>query len=203
VRTYPWLSRFFHWVSAAAIAVMLASGFAMTMRGKDLGIWDNLTNGLYSGHKLVGFILLWVVIARLAHRLWRGAPALPSSVPTLQARVARGAHVALYALLLAMPLLGWAMVSTFPALTVFGLFDLPAIASPDRALYTQLANAHAIGALLLTAILAAHIAGALYHGLMLKDGVLRSMWGGQSARTVEGSTGGAQAAPAAGNRGDA
>ena len=64
----------------------------------------------------------------------------------------------------------------FPALNVFGLFDLPAIASPDKQLSRLIFDYHAYLAYALLAVIAAHIAGALFHQFILRDGIIRRMW---------------------------
>ena len=82
---YSPVARRFHWITVAAVFIMIPLGLGMTYRGNTLDIWDGLTNGLYSAHKLVGFLLLWLMAGRLAYRLLHGAP--PDGADTLnQAR---------------------------------------------------------------------------------------------------------------------
>ena len=104
----------------------------MSDRG-DRNIWDGTTNALYSGHKLAGFILLILMVARLAWRLVKGAPPPDASIEPWQRTVSALNHWGLYILLFAMALTGWLGVSLFPALDIFGLFSLPALTSPDQA----------------------------------------------------------------------
>jgi cytochrome b561 len=73
--TYTCTARHFHWWTVAVVAVLVPIGLTMNYRGNVLGIFDGLTNTLYSTHKLLGFTLLLIVIARLAYRLLVGAPA--------------------------------------------------------------------------------------------------------------------------------
>jgi cytochrome b561 len=81
----------------------------------------------------------------------------------------------MYALLLIVPLLGWFGVQLFPALEIFGLFSLPAVVSPDQATAKVVLAIHKALALLLVAFMALHVAAALYHYLIRKDGVLHRM----------------------------
>lgn len=175
-RTYRFTARLFHWITAGAIAVTAPLGLAMTYRGNTLNIWDGLTDTLYSTHKLIGFLLLWFVVARLIHR-WRHPPPPPEpDMPRWRQAVAGAVHCTLYALLILVPMLGWLGVSLFPARTLFGLVDLPAIASPDEARAKAVLALHGTLALLLAGLALVHLASALEHHLIRRDGVLRRMW---------------------------
>ncbi|MFJ5369774.1 cytochrome b, partial [Bosea sp. CER48] len=129
---YSTTARTLHWITVVAVFVMIPVGLTMSYRGNVLDIWDGLTNGLYSAHKLLGFLLLWLTAGRLAYRVLHGAP---PDEPTLEWWQKAGSHLVhwlLYGLLLVVPLLGWIGVSLFPALTIFDLFSLPALARPDE-----------------------------------------------------------------------
>ena len=60
-RVYSPVARTLHWITVAAVFVMIPVGLTMSYRGNVLNIWDGLTNGLYSAHKLTGFLLLWLM----------------------------------------------------------------------------------------------------------------------------------------------
>jgi cytochrome b561 len=129
---YSAAARHMHWVTAGAVLVMVPLGLAMTYRGNTLNIWDGLTDALYSTHKLLGFLVLWLVAGRLTYRLLKGAP---PDEPTLLWWQKAGSHLLhwlLYGLLLVVPLLGWIGISLYPSLKIFGLFDLPALATPNQ-----------------------------------------------------------------------
>jgi cytochrome b561 len=84
--------------------------------------------------------------------------------------------MALYALLLAQPLVGWAMVSASGSpVVVFGSLRLPAIAPVDLDLYSVLRETHSVLAFLLVAVVAAHVSAVLLHSITLRDGMLRRM----------------------------
>jgi cytochrome b561 len=83
----------------------------------------------------------------------------------------------LYALILSMPILGWAATSAYPApIPFFGLLDVPPLIGADRALSEQLFAVHAIMGKIILGIVLIHIGAALHHGLSRRDGVLRRMW---------------------------
>jgi cytochrome b561 len=179
---YSAAARHLHWVTAAAVLMMIPAGLAMTYRGNTLNIWDGLTDAMYSSHKLLGFLVLWLVAGRLAYRLIKGAP---PDEPTLLWWQKAGSHLVhwlLYGLLLIVPLLGWLGISLYPSLKVFGLFSLPAIASPDQDLAGRVLNIHGTLAMAMGLLVCAHIGAALYHHLIRKDGVLRRMLPGLGPR---------------------
>ncbi|MFC5418751.1 MAG: cytochrome B [Stutzerimonas stutzeri] len=172
---YSPMARRFHWITVAAVFVMVPLGFAMSYRGNTLNIWDGVTDALYSSHKLIGFLLLWLTAGRLIYRLVHGAP---PDEPTLEWWQKAGSHLlhwALYGLLLIVPLLGWIGVSLFPSLMVFNLFGLPPLASPDEVAAKRVLAIHGWLAILLALLVCAHIGAALFHHVIRKDGVLRRM----------------------------
>jgi cytochrome b561 len=173
--SYGAAARYLHWITAAAVFVMVPLGLTMTYRGNTLDIWDGLTDAMYSSHKLIGFLVLWLMAGRLAWRLLHGAPPDEPTLLWWDKAAAHLVHWLLYGLLLVVPLLGWIGVSLFPALTLFGLFDLPALTAPDEDTAKRVLWVHGTLALTTAVLVGGHIAAALYHHLIRKDGVLRRM----------------------------
>ncbi|AMJ60892.1 cytochrome b [Bosea sp. PAMC 26642] len=172
---YSGTARHLHWVTAAAVFVMIPLGFAMTYRGNTLNIWDGVTDALFSTHKLIGFLLLWLIVGRFAYRLIHGAPKDEPTLLWWQKAASHLVHWLLYGLLLVVPALGWIGVSLYPSLGIFGLFNLPALVKPDQALAEAVLQVHGNLAILIALLVGGHIAAALYHHLIRKDGVLRRM----------------------------
>jgi cytochrome b561 len=85
-------------------------------------------------------------------------------------------HCALYALMIAMPLIGWGMMSAaaYPVKLWDGVY-LPSILPQSEALHTALWNAHFYLAFLFFAVILMHIAAALFHALIRRDGVFDAM----------------------------
>jgi cytochrome b561 len=172
---YSPVARSLHWLTAAAAFVMVPLGLAMTYRGNTLDIWDGLTDALYSTHKLLGFLVLWLSVGRLIYRLVHGAPPDEPTLEWWQKAASHLVHWALYGLLLVVPLFGWIGISLFPSLTVFSLFDLPALAAPNEEAAKRVLFIHGWLAILLALLVCGHIAAALFHYFIRKDGVLRRM----------------------------
>lgn len=179
---YSATARALHWLSALLVLVMAATGLAMVYRGKDLNLWDQLTNTLYTTHKTLGLVVLVLIIVRLAYRLSRGAPPDEPTLQGLQRFVAHLTHWSIYALLIALPLLGWVGISMFPALGTFGGLEIPALTGPDPATSKQVLWLHGLLAYLLIGLVVMHVAAALYHHTVRRDNVLRRMLPGLKAR---------------------
>lgn len=173
---YSGIARFFHWLTALIVLTLLGTGVLMVYRGKDLNIWDQLTNTLYETHKTLGIVVLAIVFFRLLYRINHGAPDEEPTLNFFQRFMSHATHWALYALLLAMPIVGWIGVSLFPALGILGGYQLPALVAPDQGLSKQVLWFHALGGYALMVLLAMHIGAAMYHHFVRRDNVLRRMW---------------------------
>jgi cytochrome b561 len=171
---YKPIARAFHWVTVGFVLILVVLGEAMTYRSKK-DIWDGLTNGLYSGHKLLGFTLLWIIIARLLYRLTQGAPADEPTLEPWQKLASHITHWSLYGLLLLVPLLGWRGVSQYPALEIFGLFSLPSIATANQAAAANTFFWHQTLGKVMAFLIVTHVGAAVFHHFVRKDGVLRRM----------------------------
>src|SRR6201997_5327117 len=164
------LQRLLHWVMAVCILAMLFIGVGMVSTVKP----KYLT--LVSIHKPLGITILMLALVRLAVRLRYGAPPLPADLPEPMKLAAQLSHYALYALMIGMPLLGWGMLSA-PAYPVvlFGGVQLPAILPQSDSLHALLWNAHFYLAFAFFALVLLHIAAALFHALVRRDGVFETM----------------------------
>jgi cytochrome b561 len=166
---FPLFSRLLHWAMAAMILAMLFIGISMVASLSDY-------HRLVSIHKPLGIAILVLVAIRLVNRLINPPPPLPAGMPAWQRVAAHGSHVALYALMFALPLVGWGMLSAagYP-IVLSGALQLPPILPHDAALYAVLRTTHTMLAFLLFATFLAHFAAALMHALIFRDGVFASM----------------------------
>jgi cytochrome b561 len=164
------LQRSLHWLMAAMVLTMLFIGIGMvsTLQPK--------FQTLIAIHRPLGIAILLLAIFRIGVRLRRGTPSLPADLPHWQAISAKGSHYLLYVLLIAMPLVGWSMLSAggYP-IVLGGPIHLPKVMPHNDELYAFLRSAHTILAFLLFATILLHFGAALFHALIRQDGVFPSM----------------------------
>lgn len=166
------LLRFVHWAMALMIIAMLFIGVAM------VSTVSSLHTFLYSLHKPLGVALLVLVLLRLYLRFRYRKPALPVQLPVMQKIIAHLSHWVLYALMLVQPVVGWAMLSAagYP-ITLGAGIHLPPLVAKNIDLYAILRPLHTGLALLFFITVMLHLTAALFHALILRDGVLSSMAG--------------------------
>jgi cytochrome b561 len=174
VEIYSPPARRFHWWTVALILVQVPLGLYMSYRGNVQGIFDDLTNNLYSSHKLIGITIFLVVVARLAYRLTHGAPADEPTLEWWHKAASHFNHWGLYLLLLVTPIAGYIGISQYPALNIFGI-PLPGIVAADQDAASRTFLIHFWLAFTLVAFVAVHIGAALYHYVIRKDNVLTRM----------------------------
>ncbi|MCQ8239314.1 cytochrome b [Rhizosaccharibacter radicis] len=162
--------RTLHWLMAAAILAMLFIGVGMksTITPKYLT--------LVSIHKPLGIAILVLALLRLGVRLRFGTPPLPADLPAPMRLGAVLSHWALYALMIVMPLLGWAMLSAagYPIRLGAGI-TLPPILAQDDHLHAVLWSLHSNLAFVFFALILLHLAAGLFHALVRRDGVFEAM----------------------------
>lgn len=166
-------ARWLHWIVAVVVLMMIPAGLVMTREGLARPVQD----ALFLFHKNTGVLLFLVVLVRIGYRLTHPPPALPASVPPWQRAVERATHLMLYALLVIMPLSGFTRVRAggFPIELLDRLGVGPWIGK-NEALAGYAQALHWAGAFLLIGLVALHVGAALYHALVLRDGV----WSGMS-----------------------
>ena len=173
-------ARLLHWLMALMVIAMLFIGVGM------VSTTTEAYARLVAIHKPLGAAILVLVLIRLGVRFRHKPPPLPSDLPAWQRHAATLSHWLLYALMLLMPLIGWAMLSAggYPV-TLFDGLRLPALVPVDPALFAFLRGAHRYLALLLFATFLLHLAAALFHALIRRDNVLPSMlpWSSRGAPT--------------------
>jgi cytochrome b561 len=165
-------ARVLHWLMAAMILAMLFIGVGMVASVSERHDW------LLAIHKPLGVAIFVLAVIRLIVRLRNPPPPLPADLPAVQKLAAYASHYLLYALMLTIPLVGWAMLSAggYPVMLSHSL-RLPAIFPANAVAFAVLRHAHAWLAMLLFLTFLIHLGAALYHGLIRRDGVLSSMTG--------------------------
>ncbi len=164
------VARLLHWAMAVMILAMLLIGIGMVASVSER------YELLVSLHRPLGIAILILVVIRFLYRQFNPPPGLPATLPPVLRLAAKASHFLLYGLMLVLPLLGWGMLSAaaYP-IVLFGALQLPPILPQNLALYGWLRPLHTELAYLLFATFLAHLAAALFHGAIRRDGVLSSM----------------------------
>lgn len=166
----PRAMRRLHWLTAAA----LVAAAALALVRDDVAA-RMARQWLLEGHRHVGLLILLLALIRIGLRLKLGR--LPPSSDSRLAHLAAAlTHAAIYAALLALPLIGWALSDAEGKPVHLLGATLPALVADDEDLADRLLVWHQDVAWVLLGLLALHVAAALWHHFIKRDGVLRSMW---------------------------
>ncbi|MDE2082241.1 MAG: cytochrome b [Burkholderiales bacterium] len=162
-----------HWLIAAALTAQSLFGWFMddiAARGTPARA------GVVNLHKSLGLVLGALIVARLLWRLAHRPPPWPATVPARQQALARLGHGALYAAMLLQPLSGY-VASNFSKYGVrfFG-HPLPPWAPESRAAYAYFNGLHQTLGWVLALMVAGHVALALKHALVDRDGLFGRIW---------------------------
>ena len=165
-----------HWLLAVAILASMAVGAYMSELP---GITPSKLR-LYNWHKWAGITILALSLLRLAWRLSHKPPPLPQRIefamPRWQLAAYHATHGLMYLLFFAVPLMGWAYSSMagFPVVW-FGVLPLPDFVPVDKELAKLLKPVHGWMAYTLLALVVLHVAAALKHQFVDRDGLLARM----------------------------
>jgi cytochrome b561 len=166
---YDAASRFFHW--SMAVLILMAFGLSF--------LFDAVPKAveyvLLQFHMIIGLAVLALYVLRVGWRMTHPAPESDQAGGPLMAMLARAGHLGLYALMLAAPLLGIAVIFLRGRGIDFGLFAIPSPIAANRALARSAKEIHELASYALVALATLHALAAVYHHVALKDGVLRSM----------------------------
>jgi cytochrome b561 len=168
-RQFTALSRLLHWLMAPMVLSMLCLGVGMIVSVANY-------HRLVSIHRPLGISILILVVIRYVNRKLNPPPPLPPTMSAQERRAAMASEMMLYALLFALPLVGWGMLSAagYP-IVLYGSLHLPPIFPHNVILYAFLRKAHTVLAYLLFSMFIAHLGAILFHTLIVRDGILLRM----------------------------
>lgn len=130
-------------------------------------------------HYMLGLTVLALVVLRLLNRLVGGSSAVVPPVPLWQQRLASTVHVALYVLMVAMPILGWLILSASGEPIPFFGTQLPALLTANEDLADQLEDVHEVIGTIGYFLIGAHALAALFHHYITRDNTLVRMLPGK------------------------
>jgi cytochrome b561 len=169
-----------HWLTVLLIVVQFASVWAREAAGHQSALGATLL----SLHLSTGVLTWFVVVMRLFWRHYFAyLPPFPPSMPKFQQIIAKANEYGLYLLLLMQPITGLARVLLRGQSFDLFFWRVPALLEPNPGMRIVFVEAHAIGAKALMLLIGLHAGAALFHRLVLRDGVLQRMLPRMSART--------------------
>ncbi len=166
---FIFFSRVLHWTMAAMVLTMLSIGVAMVASLADYHV-------LVSIHRPLGIAILILVIIRYVNRRINPPPPFLASMSSMERLAAEISEKMMYAMMFAMPLIGWAMLSAahYP-IVLYGPLHLPPILPRNAMLYAFLRRAHTIVAYLFFLTFIFHFSTVLFHTLIMRDHLLDRM----------------------------
>lgn len=175
---YSLAQRLVHWLVAVLALATLVIGLTLGTLGFE-GARDTfglgVTNTLFIVHKTIGVLLFALMVLRLVLRLTHGKPGYVVALERPQKIASEIVHGLLYVLLLAMPVIGWMATAAGGFPINFFHWVLPPLVGEDEALSATLYAWHLGVGLAILALVLLHVAGALYHWLIRRDGVMQRM----------------------------
>lgn len=167
---YRFVAIAFHWAMFLLVVIVGVLGLLHDSWPKESqAFWINV-------HALIG-ILLWVVLlGRLGYRLRHSPPTLPSDIGAFSRRFSSPAHLALYALMFVIPVIGFVTFIYHGRIFHFGLFDVNLGIKKNPAIFEPTEDIHGYLAYALFALAGVHALAALWHHFIRHDGVLARMW---------------------------
>jgi len=172
---YSALSIGTHWLTLA----LLVGVYACIELREFFPKGSQTREALATWHYMLGLTTFAVVFLRMAFRLVGRTPPILPAPPHWQQHLAGLVHLALYAFLVAMPLLGWLILSTGNEPVPFFGLQLPPLAAPDRALSHNLEEIHETIGTAGYYLVGLHAAAALFHHYFLRDNTLQRMLPGR------------------------
>lgn len=160
-----------HWL----VAVLIVAAFALGLVMVDIPGLTPTKLKYFSWHKWLGVTVLALVAWRLVWRLRHRAPR-PVEMPAWQRRASLLIHGALYVLMFAVPLSGYfySLAAGVPVVYL-GVLPLPELIGPDPVLKPVLKDLHQTLVYTMLAFVLVHVAAALKHQWVDRDGLLRRM----------------------------
>jgi superoxide oxidase len=161
-----------HWLTVLLIIVQFSSAWLREALEHD----TSFAASVLTAHRNSG-VVIWII--GLARLLWRYnfayLPPFPKSMPRMQQTIARANEYALYALLLVQPITGLGRVLLRGEPFELLIWEVPALLAPNDAIRHVFVEAHELGAIALLVLIGLHAGAALFHLLLLRDGVLQRM----------------------------
>lgn len=173
---YNILIRIIHWLTAICIIGLIVAGYFMTELGKEdtllgLGKWD-----IYGLHKSFGVLIIGLFILRVILRLATKIPKLPDQISKTDKKLAHLGHLALYALMIAIPVSGFVMSQAGGYGVKFFGYELPILIEKNKEIGGIAHELHEILPYVIAGIIAIHVFAVIKHIVKDKVNLLKRMF---------------------------
>lgn len=169
---YDPVTRGLHWTLALLILGLLCLGWYMV----DLEYYDRWFNTSREWHKALGILALAFAVVKICWALASRAPALPASMAAWERSSAHAVHVALFAMMVAIPVSGYLIsTSAGDGISIFGWFEVPAVLPKSEELRDLAVEMHYYLAYVTAALVLLHTVAAFKHQFVDRNGILRRM----------------------------
>jgi len=169
---YDGVAQSLHWLIAALAIAVATLGLLIpeAPRGSE---WRDF---VLLWHRSIGMAILLAMVGRILWRLGHKPPPLPPSLGPIEAFLAHATHALLYLAFLAMPLAGYLnTAASGHSLNLFGLVTIPPLLPENERLAQVAIGLHLVGQFAVYGFVALHVAAALMHGVVRRDGVFSRM----------------------------
>jgi cytochrome b561 len=161
-----------HWLTVLLIMAQFMSAWLRDAVDHE----TSFAMALLTMHRTTGLLTWIVVVARLVwRRYFADLPPFPQSMPKLQQSIARANEYGLYALLFIQPIAGLGDVLFHGRPFALMIWEVPVLLEANPAIRSLFVRAHEFGARALVVLIGLHVGAALFHGMVLRDGVLQRM----------------------------
>ncbi|MGV9010159.1 cytochrome b [Brevundimonas sp.] len=177
-RSWGLVARVLHWIVAVMIVVQFATGWLAENESN-----EDASLILIRSHFQFGMVLGGLILMRILWRLSDSRPCEHIAQPRWQTISAEAVHGLMYVLFIILPVSGYIVwVHMKESMDVFGLFTIPRLFTPSvdgETLWSGAWYVHYFAGWALIALACTHIAAALWHQFIIRDGLIRRMTTGQ------------------------
>ena len=168
---YRSMSIAMHWL----MAVLIVAVYACILLREIYPKGSDPREALKMWHFMLGLSVLVLIWVRLYFMVTGKKPAIVPTPPTWQTLLAKGVHIALYILMIAMPILGWLILSASGKTIPFFGLELPALISENKDLGKLIKEIHETGGTVGYYLIGLHAVAGLFHHYVIRDNTLVRM----------------------------
>ncbi|MDQ1208020.1 cytochrome b561 [Acinetobacter baylyi] len=172
---YTRTAQFLHWI----MAIIFISAWIIGFYSGNFLNYE--TDGSFKGdvitlHKNIATTIIFLVMIRIFWRYTHPTPELPATMSPLMKKLAHLGHLALYVILVALPISGcfYSWSAGHPAPVLY-LFNIPQLIGENPEIMAIAKPVHVYLSWFAGLMVAGHILAALKHHFIDKDNVLKSM----------------------------